>query len=119
MDLRRWSLATLIALVSLTSACGDGASRRLVSQGDFPNQASGVHLTSACDTLSSYAYEGIPATYIDDGADLLYILAGEFATAGRNDIASSIERIVDLTYQGPAGQITAKSELMSLANSAC
>lgn len=60
-------------------------------------------------TLSDYAFDGIPATYVDDGADLLYLLAGEFALAGRSDIASSIENIVDLTYQGPYGQISAKS----------
>ena len=76
-------------------------------------------MTSACATLNDYAFDGIPATYIDDGADLLYLLAGEFALAGRSDIASSIENVVALTYQGPSGQLTAKSELMNLANAYC
>jgi hypothetical protein len=108
----------LIAL-ALSACSGGGGAERFSSRVGSESGSSGGRADSACITLREYAFEGIPATYIDDGADLLYLLAGAFSMEGRNDIANSIERVVDLTYQGPYGQMTAKSELMNLANQYC
>lgn len=78
-----------------------------------------IRTTAACETLSQYAFVGIPATYVDDGAQLLYALAGEFDALDRRDIASSIEDIVDLTYAGPSGQLSAKNLLVETAATYC
>lgn len=87
---------------------------------DSSNSSSGdVRSSAACATLSSYAYNGIPATFIDDGAQLLYSLSDQFRSMGRGDIANRIDNIVELTYAGPAGQLNAKNELISAASSFC
>ena len=75
--------------------------------------------SSACSTLRNYAFRGIPATYIDEGAALLTSLAGEFSALNRSDIAAQINSAVSLTYQGPMGQIQAKNKLIEAANSGC
>ena len=121
MHCKRLSLffSLLMSSLLLTACGGGGGAGRFTSSGGSGAGSSGNRMQTACATLSKYAFNGIPATYIDDGADLLYILAGEFSLAGRKDIALAIEDIVDLTYQGPYGQLTAKSELVNLANSYC
>ena len=114
--------SVLVGLLAFSlSACSGGS-----SSGGGNAAGSGGNGTSdtlkrsdACATLTRYAYRGIPATFIDDGADLLYILAGSFEFLERSDIALEIEAIVELTYQGPAGQLSAKSRLMSLADLHC
>jgi hypothetical protein len=78
-----------------------------------------ISRTSACATLSEYAFVGIPATYIDDGAQLLYALANDFRSFDRGDIASLVEEVVDLTYGGPTGQLQAKNLLLDTASTYC
>lgn len=78
-----------------------------------------IRTTSACRTLSRFAFDGIPATYVDEGAEMLYELADEFASLGRSDIAEQIEFIISLTYLDSAGQIEAKGELMNAASFYC
>lgn len=112
-------LAGLITMTLLacsnTSSSGGGYS----AGGGDNGSSDSLKRSDACATLTRYAYRGIPATYINDGADLLYILAGSFEFLERSDIALEIEAIVDLTYQGPAGQLSAKSRLMRLADLHC
>jgi hypothetical protein len=103
-------LAAAIAVVVIV-ASRDGGSSDAVS--------ANVSTSSACETLSRYANIGIPATYIDDGAQLLNRLADEFISLGREDIASEIDEIVNLTYEGPTGQIYAKNRLLSASSNYC
>ena len=108
-------LATTLLACSNNSSSGGGYS----AGGGSNGTSDPLKRSDACATLMRYAYRGIPATYIDDGADLLYILAGSFDFLERTDIALEIEAIVELTYQGPAGQLSAKSRLMRLADLHC
>lgn len=115
-DTKRRNLIFLGALVVV------GAVVVIVARGGGDSSTgSSVNIrdTSACATLSDYAYVGIPATFIDDGAQLLYSLASDFNDYGRGDVASLIEEVVDLTYGGPSGQLQAKSLLIETANTYC
>ena len=106
------------SLLLLVSSCGGGGAGNFSSSNGRASQRD-IRTSAACSTLSRYAFNGIPASYVDDGASLLYTLANDFSNLGRADIAVSIERVVDLTYQGVYGQLSAKSELVDLANSYC
>ncbi len=86
------------------------------SQSEFSEN---INTSGACQTLSNYAFNGIPATYIDDGAQLLYSLSDEFSSLGRGDISNLINEVVDLTYQGPGGQLSAKNLLIDTASTYC
>lgn len=102
----------IVVAVVVVVARGGGDSR---SSSTIEN----ISGSSACRTLSSYAYNGIPATYIDDGAQLLYSLSEEFSSLGRGDIAGLVNEVVDLTYQGPGGQLSAKNLLIDTASTYC
>jgi hypothetical protein len=106
------AVTVVVLLIVAVVATRGGNDSSKSSSGD-------VRSSAACATLSSYAYNGIPATFIDDGARLLYSLSDQFRSTGRGDIANHIDNIVDLTYAGPAGQLNAKSELISAASSYC
>lgn len=119
-QLSRFFSVGLLALVSL--ACSSGGSTEGGSssgRGGTRSATDKLKSSDACATLTRYAYRGIPATYIDDGADLLYILAGSFSLLDRPDISTAIEAVVDLTYQGATGQLAAKSQLMRLSDLHC
>ena len=107
------SLPVIAAICCLASITGCSDSNK------SPNTAVETSISSACSTLKRYAFDGIPATYIDDGASLLYGLADQFVIAGRDDIASKIWRVIDLTYGGITGQLEAKTLLSSTANQYC
>ena len=104
--------ALVVIIVAVVAIRNNYSNSSTASSGD-------VRSSSACATLSSYAYNGIPATFIDDGARLLYGLSDQFRSMGRGDIANRIDNIVDLTYAGPGGQLSAKNELLSAASSYC
>ena len=114
----RLARITVPSLLLLASGCGGGGAGNFSSSNGRASQRD-IRTSAACSTLSRYAFNGIPASYVDDGASLLYTLANDFSNLGRTDIALSIERVVDLTYQGVYGQLSAKSELVELANSYC
>ena len=99
-----------IILVLLLAACGGSSSSR--SKQDLAS-------TTACRTLNDYALVGIPATYLDDGAILLDKLASQFEQLNHVEISSDIKRAIELTYQGPSGQLAAKSLLIDIAGTNC
>ena len=101
-------LVSVLLLLTAVSCGGSGGDNKVA-----------LDESSACRTLRDYAFVGIPATYLDDGAVLLDDLASEFDRLGRSDISSDIQRAIEMTYQGPAGQLSAKSILTGLANSNC
>lgn len=107
-----FAVTALVVIIVAVVAIRNNNNSSNASSGD-------VRSSAACATLSSYAYDGIPATFIDDGAQLLYSLSDKFRSMGRGDIASRIDNIVDLTYAGPAGQLEAKNELISAASNYC
>ena len=111
---KRYLNLLIVAIFGLLALAGCG------SGGDSGGKGSvAIESTSSCQTLRTYAFKGIPATYIDEGTALLTSLAGEFSSLGRSDIAAQINEAISLTYQGSLGQIQAKNKLMEAANSGC
>ncbi len=107
------SIALIVAVVAAVGIS--------MSQEDGGNNARARDVTfnTACATLSTYAFDGIPATYLDEGAQLLEQLAEDFDDLGRDDLADRLRHVVDQTYDGSAGQVAAKESLIQLASAQC
>lgn len=107
----------------LVSAAVIAISIAVISRRDSSNEqisALGeVSVSSACEVLSQYAYNGIPATFVDEGAGLLRNLSEQFRQIDQAEVADRIDHIVELTYNGSTGQIEAKKELISAADDYC
>lgn len=79
----------------------------------------GVSIDEACEMLTTYAYVGIPATYVDEGAQLLSTLSEQFSALGLGDVSDLLNDAVDRVYEGSDGQVEAKNLLVDTANLYC
>lgn len=116
------SVRTMLITFSLVvlAACGESSNANAGSPIPDAPAPAGPDIGPACETLRRYAFVGMPIQYIEEGIALLDILASEFEAAGRADIGVVLsQRIANDMQRGPAGQLSAKNGLVSLANDNC